>query len=71
MYLETLASQLLGGEQIDLDYRDEGYIELVLKILGLMCDGQNATLQVGTHSSRCYQDYKHIIDSYAMQCESM
>ena len=28
------------------DYKDEGYIELVLKILGLMCDGQNKILQV-------------------------
>jgi len=29
-----------------LDYKDEGYIELVLRMLGLMCDGQNKTLQV-------------------------
>ena len=29
-----------------LDYSDDGYIELVLRILGLMCDGQNQTLQV-------------------------
>ena len=31
---------------MELDYRDDGYIELVLKILGLMCDGQNRVLQV-------------------------
>lgn len=29
-----------------LEYKDDGYIELVLKILGLVCDGQNLTLQV-------------------------
>lgn len=28
------------------DYRDDGYITLVLRIMGLMCDGQNKTLQV-------------------------
>ena len=32
-------------ESMDLEYRDDGYLQLVLKILGLMCDGQNATLQ--------------------------
>ena len=30
----------------DLEYKDEGYIELVLRIMALMCDGQNTTLQV-------------------------
>ena len=29
-----------------LEYKDDGYIELVLKIMGLTCDGQNRTLQV-------------------------
>lgn len=29
-----------------LEYKDDGYIQLVLKIIGLMCDGQNRTLQV-------------------------
>ena len=32
-------------ESIDLEYRDDGYLKLVLKILGLMCDGQNEVLQ--------------------------
>ena len=32
-------------ESIDLEYRDDGYLQLVLKILGLMCDGQNQVLQ--------------------------
>ena len=29
-----------------LQYQDEGYIELVLRVLASMCDGQNTTLQV-------------------------
>jgi hypothetical protein len=37
----------LSIEESDiLEYKDDGYIELVLKILGLICDGQNKTLQV-------------------------
>ena len=32
-------------DSMDLEYRDDGYLQLVLKILGLMCDGQNKTLQ--------------------------
>ena len=27
-------------------YKDDGYIELVLKVLASMCDGQNIVLQV-------------------------
>ena len=27
-------------------YKDDGYIELVLKVLASMCDGQNTVLQV-------------------------
>ena len=30
----------------DLEYKDEGYIELVLKVLAQMCDGQFTGLQV-------------------------
>ena len=29
-----------------LEYKDEGYIELVLKVLAQMCDGQFSGLQV-------------------------
>ena len=43
--LQEMAEAAL--EETDgIDYHDDGYIELVLKILGLMCDGQNKTLQV-------------------------
>ncbi len=31
----------------DIEYKDEGYIDLVLKVLAGMCDGQFAGLQVG------------------------
>lgn len=30
----------------DLEFRDDGYIELVLRILGLMCDNQHHDIQV-------------------------
>ena len=30
----------------DLEFKDDGYIELVLRVLGLMCDNQNKGLQV-------------------------
>ena len=33
---------------MELEYEDNGYIELVLKVLGLMCDGQNARVQVSS-----------------------
>jgi len=29
-----------------VEYRNDGYIELVLKVMARMCDGQNHTLQV-------------------------
>ena len=35
-----------GG--VDLHYKDDGYIELVLKVLARMCDGQHTELQVTT-----------------------
>lgn len=30
------------------EYRNDGYIELVLKVMARMCDGQNHQLQVGS-----------------------
>ena len=30
----------------DLEFKDDGYIELVLRVLGLMCDNQHKGLQV-------------------------
>ena len=30
----------------NLEFKDDGYIELVLRILGLMCDNQHEGLQV-------------------------
>lgn len=42
--LEEMA--FIAAEDADeLEYRDDGYLQLVLKILGLMCDGQNLILQ--------------------------
>ena len=43
--LAELAAMVMEDQSL-LDYRDDGYITLVLKMLGLMCDGQNTTLQV-------------------------
>ena len=36
-------------EEEEMDYHDDGYMELVLRMMGLMCDGQNTTLQVSLH----------------------
>lgn len=33
-------------EEASLEYRNDGYIELVLKVMARMCDGQNHQLQV-------------------------
>ena len=43
--LEEIAYMTVD-EDNELDYKDDGFIELVLKMLGLMCDGQNRILQV-------------------------
>ena len=43
--LEQIAYASLEDHD-ELDYRDDGYIELVLRMLGAMCDGQNTTVQV-------------------------
>lgn len=40
--------EAMAEEEMSMEYKDDGYIELVLKVLGLMCDGQNERLQVGT-----------------------
>ena len=53
--LRNLAEAALSGEKAAMDYKDEGYLELVLKVLGQMCDGQNQILQV---SSCLYCDLK-------------
>ena len=37
-----------------LDYRNDGHIELVLKVMARMCDGQNQHLQVRTHDNNRY-----------------
>lgn len=42
--LEAIVKESLGDVG-DLDYIDDSFINLVLKMLGLMCDGQNNTLQ--------------------------
>ena len=34
------------GMSDDLEFKDDGYIELVLRVLGLMCDNQHKGLQV-------------------------
>lgn len=34
-----------AGDMPDLEFKDDGYIELVLRILGLMCDNQHMGLQ--------------------------
>lgn len=46
---ETEPDQLIS-EQPDnsLEYKNDGYIELVLKVMARMCDGQNQQLQVTT-----------------------
>ena len=43
---EIAEIEAMTAEEMDMEYQDEGYIELVLKVLGLMCDGQNKLLQV-------------------------
>ena len=34
-------------EMEEIDQKDDGYIELVLRVLARMCDGQHSGLQVG------------------------
>ena len=46
MAIRARLEAAMGDNAAALDTRDDGFIELVLKMLGLMCDGQNDTLQV-------------------------
>ena len=43
----------------DLDFKDDGYIELVLRILGLMCDNQHFEIQVSI--SQSYSKFSSIV----------
>ena len=43
--LEVLIASA-GEMPTDLEFKDDGYIELVLRILALMCDNQHVGLQV-------------------------
>ncbi len=52
MFQATDETGLVFGDQAPKDvgemlkYKDEGHIELILKVLANMCDGQNKVLQV-------------------------
>lgn len=41
------------GMSGELEFKDDGYIELVLRILGLMCDNQHNEIQVQTWKLCC------------------
>lgn len=43
---ETVIPEPEVKEEESLEYRNDGYIELVLKVMARMCDGQNHQLQV-------------------------
>lgn len=43
---EELIATMDSGVADMLEYKDDGYIELVLKLLARICDGQNSKLQV-------------------------
>ena len=47
----------------DLDFKDDGYIELVLRVLGLMCDNQKKGLQVSFYGRRCSRNHLKKIKS--------
>lgn len=42
----SLTEALDEGVKDMLEYKDDGYIELVLKLLARICDGQHTGLQV-------------------------
>lgn len=47
--------ELLGAAMTmtgDFTFKDDGYIELVLRMLGLMCDNQHSDIQVKTKELR-------------------
>jgi hypothetical protein len=43
---ESILAQLRDDELEEIDQKDDGYIELVLRVLARMCDGQHQGLQV-------------------------
>jgi len=50
----------MASEEMDMEYEDDGYIELVLKVLGLMCDGQNTQLQVSCTKLNIIEELSHV-----------
>ena len=55
---KTLVAMVESQMQDDqIDYHDDGYIAIVLKMMGLMCDNQNETLQVFCNSMTCVYVY--------------
>ena len=50
--LEALIASA-GEMPTDLEFKDDGYIELVLRILALMCDNQHVGLQVWKARATC------------------
>lgn len=48
----ALKAALAEEEEEDVDAKDDGYIELVLRVLARMCDGQHMGLQVGRLSNQ-------------------
>jgi hypothetical protein len=55
--VETSSAAEGGGavnvaEIEEIDQKDDGYIELVLRVLARMCDGQHRGLQVGNQSDK-------------------
>ena len=58
MGLEMLEDEELGEEWME-EYKDEGYIELLLKVLAQMCDGQFGGLQVSGSMKRLHKTAPH------------
>ena len=54
---EIAEIEAMASQEMDMEYQDDGYIELILKVLGLMCDGQNARLQVRMYLVISVLDY--------------
>ncbi len=48
---ETRRSSVFSLETVSVGLKDDGYALLILKILGLICDGQNKVLQVASSYS--------------------
>ena len=47
----TMVAALKEEEMEEIDQKDDGYIELVLRVLARMCDGQHSGLQVENNSN--------------------